>query len=475
MKIFRTLMTQYLAIILAAFALWPILPAIYYSPYFLFNIEKYDTQRLMEMWNKEATALDGSRTHEINLHLQSIHTDYPEAQIFWVDGKGNTMFIEEHLENIPEKWTFMESLVFLEDRKFDFYQYLQGNVQEKYTITSLIGNDPNQGIMIFQIPSSKTNLGLTTVKDTMFFVFFFGISTCFLIISWLFFYNIRKRLVRLQYAMTDTAEEGIPKVVSIKTMDEIGKLQESFNEMIGQLKRSREREEQEEILRKQLTANISHDLRTPLTVMRQHVYTVQKAPSSSKGTDSLKVIENKLNDMDKMIHNLLSYSLLSAGKYPIKLRETNILDELLKGIVEWYPVFEGKGFTVDIDLPEKTITWMVDPFLFRNILDNLFQNVLRHASSGKYIGISIIEEGESTFIVIKDRGKGFNQESETKGAGIGLSIVDLMVKEMNLKWYISSNIEMTCIYLGMGHLNNLNFEIHESLIDFKKVNGRTEF
>ena len=468
MKIFRTLMTQYLAIILAAFVLWPILPAIYYSPYFLFNSDKYDTQKLMEMWDTEAAALDGSNTHEINLRLQSIHTDYPEAQIFWVDGMGNTIFVDEHLENIPEKWTFMESLVFLEDRKFDFYQYLQGNVQERYTITSLIGNDPKQGIMIFQIPSSETNLGLTTVKDTMFFVFFFGISACFLIISWFFFYNIRKRLVRLQHAMTDTSKEGIPKAVSVKTMDEIGKLQESFNEMISQLKRSREREKQEEILRKQLIANISHDLRTPLTVIRQHVYTVQKAPSSPKGTDSLKVIENKLDDMDKMIHNLLSYSLLSAGKYPIKLRETDILDELLKAIAEWYPVFEGKGFTVDIDLPEKTITWMVDPLLFRNILDNLFQNVLRHANSGKYIGISIIEEHESTFIVIKDKGKGFNQESENKGAGIGLSIVDLMVKEMNLKWYISSNTDMTCIYLGKGHLKKLNFEIGEFLIDLKK-------
>ena len=468
MKVFRTLMTQYLAIILAALVLWPILPAIYYSPYLLFHSDKYDIQKLMEMWNTEAAALAGRPSHDIQLRLQSIHTDYPEAQIFWVDGMGNTMFVDEHLENIPEKWTFMESLVFLENRKFDFYKYQQGNVQERYTITSLIGNDPKQGIMIFQIPSSETNLGLTTFKDTMFFVFFFGISACFLIISWLFFYNIRKRLVRLQHAMTDTSKEGIPKTVSVKKMDEIGKLQESFNKMISQLKRSREREKQEEILRKQLIANISHDLRTPLTVIRQHVYTVQKAPSSPKGTDSLKVIENKLDDMDKMIHNLLSYSLLSAGKYPIKLRETDIPGELLKAIVEWYPVFEGKGFTVDIDLPEKTITWMVDPFLFRNILDNLFQNVLRHANPGKYIGISIIEEHESTFIVIKDRGKGFNQESENKGAGIGLSIVDLMVKEMNLKWYISSNTDMTCIYLGKGHLKKINFEIGEFLIDLKK-------
>ena len=106
MNIFRTLMTQYLAIILAAFALWPILPAIYYSPHFLFNADKYDTQKLMERWDKKRAALNGSISHEINLRLKSIHTDYPEAQIFWVDGKGNTIFVEEHLENIPREMDF---------------------------------------------------------------------------------------------------------------------------------------------------------------------------------------------------------------------------------------------------------------------------------------------------------------------------------------------------------------------------------
>ena len=185
-------MTQYLAIILAALVLWPILPAIYYSPYLLFHSDKYDIQKLMEMWNTEAAALAGRPSHDIQLRLQSIHTDYPEAQIFWVDGMGNTMFVDEHLENIPEKWTFMESLVFLENRKFDFYKYQQGNVQERYTITSLIGNDPKQGIMIFQIPSSETNLGLPLLK-----------IPCFLCFSWhqcLFFNHIL--VIFLQYSKT---------------------------------------------------------------------------------------------------------------------------------------------------------------------------------------------------------------------------------------------------------------------------------
>ena len=109
----------------------------------------------MEMWNKEAAALDGSRLMKLIFACESIHNRLSRGTNFLGRWKGETMFVDEHLENIPEKWTFMDSFVFLEDRKFDFYKYLQGNVQEIYTITSLIGNDPKQGIMIFQIPSSE--------------------------------------------------------------------------------------------------------------------------------------------------------------------------------------------------------------------------------------------------------------------------------------------------------------------------------
>lgn len=450
MNILQSLMTRYLFLIIFALVLFPLIPAIYYSP-LLFNKVLYDPEEIEDLWKQEAVELDGQEEEVIHRRLQSIKDKYPKAEVFWINGSGESRFIGNRSAEIPENWTFTDSLIFMEESKFHVDSFLQNkDPQNIYTITALIGNDPKQGVMVLQVPITYTNLdSISLYEDFPFVIFFISICGAFLLISWFFFFTIRKRLVNLQFAMSDTGDVGIPDKVVIRKMDEIGRLEGAFNEMINQLKCSREREKKEENLRKQLIANISHDLRTPLTVMRQHVYSAKKNPTSSTEFGSLQIVENKLDDMDKMITNLLSYTLLSAGKHPIEMRDTDILDEVRKAIAEWYPIFEKYRFEIDIDVPEKSLIWKVDPIWFKSILDNFIQNVTRHARSGQYIGIQTVDRQGSTFIVIKDKGAGFDQESEDKGAGIGLSIVSLMMKEMNLTWEISTSSEGTSIYLGM--------------------------
>lgn len=450
MNIIQSLMTRYLFLIFFAIVLFPLIPAIYYSP-LLFNKVLYDPEEIEDIWKREATELNGQEEEIIQRRLQSIKNKYPKAEVFWINGSGESRFIGNRSDAIPENWTFTDSLVFLEESKFHVDTFLRNKTpQNIYTITALIGNDPRQGVMVLQVPISDTNLGsISLYEDFPFVIFFISISGAFLLISWFFFFSIRKRLVKLQFAMSKTGDEGIPDEIVISKMDEIGRLEGAFNKMINQLKCSRDREKKEENLRKQLIANISHDLRTPLTVMRQHVYSAKKYPTSFAGIESLHIVENKLDDMDKMINNLLSYTLLSAGKHPIEMRDTDILDEVRKVIAEWYPILEEYKFEIEIDLPEKLLVWKVDPIWFKSILDNFIQNVTRHARSGQYIGIQAVERHGSTFIVIRDKGKGFDHESEDKGAGIGLSIVSLMMKEMNLDWEMTTSSEGTSIYLGM--------------------------
>ena len=74
-------------------------------------------------------------------------------------------------------------------------------------------------------------------------------------------------------------------------------------------------------------------------------------------------------------------------------------------------------------------------------MDNLLQNVLRHAKIGKYVGINVSEDA----IMIQDKGEGMHINAQTKGAGIGLSIVRIMAKKMNLKVKINSSKEGTTV------------------------------
>ncbi|MEI0736245.1 histidine kinase dimerization/phospho-acceptor domain-containing protein [Paenibacillus sp. JTLBN-2024] len=147
---------------------------------------------------------------------------------------------------------------------------------------------------------------------------FFGIIllmfVLFIIVSWMFFMNMRRRLLRLQSAMTVQDGSGLPDPIAVRKSDEIGQLEAAFNGMVDRLDRSLKREREEEELRKRLIANLSHDLRTPLTVVRSHVYSLQKEQLSERGQELLKLTETKLGDLAGLIDNLLSYNLLTSGK-----------------------------------------------------------------------------------------------------------------------------------------------------------------
>jgi signal transduction histidine kinase len=249
--------------------------------------------------------------------------------------------------------------------------------------------------------------------------------------------------------MTSTDSKGIPLPLTISRQDEIGQLELAFNRMISELLASRIREEEEGSLRRQLIANLSHDLRTPLTMIRGHAYSLEQEALTDKGKSSVAMIADKTDYLGRLIENLLSYTLLSAGKYPLDRKPTDVFRLIRTSAAAWYPIFEKEGLEVDVDLPEEEeLLWSVDPAWFTRILDNVFQNVVRHARSGRYIGIRSESADEGTAIVITDKGPGMNARSDGKGAGIGLTIVSMMVKDMQLKWEIVSTPQGTSVKLS---------------------------
>ncbi|MGG3528247.1 ATP-binding protein [Bacillus pseudomycoides] len=77
---------------------------------------------------------------------------------------------------------------------------------------------------------------------------------------------------------------------------------------------------------------------------------------------------------------------------------------------------------------------------FQRIMDNIIQNVIRHAADGKFIGIHINIKNNKEVISIVDHGPGIqNGDPSNKGAEIGLSTISLMAKEMHLSWNITSD------------------------------------
>ncbi|WP_339225071.1 HAMP domain-containing sensor histidine kinase [Paenibacillus sp. FSL H8-0332] len=230
-------------------------------------------------------------------------------------------------------------------------------------------------------------------------------------------------------------------------MDEIDQLGDSFNWMIQQLQDSRKREAEEELLRHRLIANLSHDLRTPLTILRGHVTKLNKEPISLEGQDSLTEINHTITRVGDLMDDLLSYTLLTAGKYPFEPAPTDMVRLVRASVAAWYPVFEENEIQLEVDLPsEKTFYWRIDPKWMTRVLDNVFQNILRHAAEGRYA--NIVADVEQERIIVADRGPGMDNSSYEHGAGMGLSTAIYMLNQMKLNADFASNVNGTSVTIG---------------------------
>ncbi|WP_169834474.1 sensor histidine kinase [Paenibacillus donghaensis] len=464
-KISSSLLSRYAIIVIGALLFIPVVFPLTMLGAILFanmndkeqvaEVTPYDNiSRLEKIWHLEALQLEGADADEIDQRLIELSAEYSRASLFWVDEAGTTRLTVGNDSPgssmpIPSHWDAAEAISFMKSSMN----------RDPLAIMAFIGDraDAGQGFMAMQIPSAILTLNSPRSLSAWYsmvvvLLFFIGFVT----VSLLFFIGIRKRLLRLQTAMTVVEPGGIPAPIDRGKSDEIGRLEEAFNTMTVRLESSRRREIEEEELRKRLVANLSHDLRTPMTVLRSHIHVITKEELSEQGRASLKLMDERIADLSVLIENLLSYNLLNSGRITLKRERKDVLRLLRESAAAWYPVWEKEGFEIDIRLTAEPLYWQVDEVWFRRILDNLYQNIVRHAGSGLYVGLYTGISYGHRAVIIMDRGKGIGSHSEAKGAGLGLSIVDLLLKQMDLDWKVDSTKQGTSIILFDPRPENLN-------------------
>jgi signal transduction histidine kinase len=397
-----------------------------------------DPNHIEEKWHADAKKLERASQEAILSHFSKWKKKYPDASMFWVDEHGNLMEQLDVKGDLPANWTPAFTAKFIKER--------YGG--DPFTVISFIGGDEKNGFIVLEIPRNLFLPPIVEVTEKYGLLLGAGlllIITLFIIISFLFFRGIRKRLLHLQEAMERRDMDNLPIGIDVQKNDEIGQLEQTFNDMILELKESRQREQEEEQLRRELIANLSHDLRTPLTKINAQTYSIAKEKLSPEGKQAVKALETSIVNIDRLIENLMSYTLLMASKHKQELTELDAVRFVRESMASWYPVFEKESFEVIIELEPFQEKWQADPVWLSRIFDNILQNVLRHAKDGLYLEVATESTDEYDEIIFIDHGKGLKNSSGEKGAGIGLSIIDLMVKGMKLDWEMESGVQGTAI------------------------------
>ncbi len=200
--------------------------------------------------------------------------------------------------------------------------------------------------------------------------------------------------------------------------------------------------DQQENLRKRLTNDIAHELRSPLAVIRSQLEGLSDGILKATPERYTK-LNGEILRLTKLIDDLSELTMVENDLYVLKLQSVDV-SHLTEAIVEDFkPVFESKGLVLNCDV-QTEFNWQLDLERYKQILVNLLTNSLKYTDQG-FVSVRIFKEEEALILEVEDTGIGIEEKNipfifqrfyrvdpsrsrETGGAGIGLAIVKRLVQ-----------------------------------------------
>lgn len=230
---------------------------------------------------------------------------------------------------------------------------------------------------------------------------FFGISVATLIalaLSLILARTISRPIRALTAATRAMAEGAVGTQVDIRSKDELGELGSAFNQMSTELARSLH-------LRRQMTADIAHDLRTPLSVILG--YTEALNDGKFVGDPAIyAILHDEAQHLSRLIDDLRTLSLADAGELPLQRSKTQPRELLERAAAAHRVTAEQKGVHLTVDAPEDLPPIHVDPERMQQVLGNLISNALRHTPSGGEIALLGEATDGQVALHVRDSGSG---------------------------------------------------------------------
>ncbi len=190
---------------------------------------------------------------------------------------------------------------------------------------------------------------------------------------------------------------------------------------------------------KEAVANISHDLRTPLTAICGYLDLLENQKKSETVSRYLSFINNRVEALKQLTEELFCYSVILSTGGQIKREKLGAKAVLEESLAAFYPAFTERGIVPYVKMTEKTINWYSDKMALARVFSNILNNVLKYSDGD--LTVELHENGSVLFIntaVGLDKvevGKLFNRfftvETARSATGLGLSIAKTLVEQLN--------------------------------------------
>lgn len=251
--------------------------------------------------------------------------------------------------------------------------------------------------------------------------------------------RISRPLVQMNQIAGYIARGNFDKKADVKSRDEIGQLAQSFNAMAVELKK-------QEDLRASFVANVSHELRSPLTSIHGFAQGMLDGTVEQKDYQKyLGVIVGETRRLNKLIRELLDLSQIESGKFPLNKQNFDINELISRVLITFEDKIVNKSLEIDVDYRQDKAMVTADPDRIEQVIINLLDNAVKFTGEGGRIRIWTHGASDKILIGISDNGPGIPEEDQPyiwerfykvdkshtgkKGTGLGLSIVKKIIDQ----------------------------------------------
>lgn len=196
----------------------------------------------------------------------------------------------------------------------------------------------------------------------------------------------------------------------------------------------------------QIFTNISHDLRTPITVLKGYIEMLylqsQKEDLPPAIHATIEKMQRNSQELVHSVNNLFNLAKIQSGDMVFHIQKVNLTQVCHEIILEFYTILEEEKFHVEVNIEDKPLYANVDIEAVGRILKNLIDNAIKYGNAGKFLGISLYKKDNHIYIEVEDHGAGISEKDKIhiftraytadrkKGNGLGLAISQELANSM---------------------------------------------
>ena len=264
----------------------------------------------------------------------------------------------------------------------------------------------------------------------------------------LLFRRLTQRLRRVQHAVMAFEQGDFEERIDAQSSDEIGQLATSFNRMADTLVDTMEELRQADRMRRELVANVSHDLRSPLASIQGYLETVHMKDGDLDPEERQRYVKTALRNaqrLNDLVSELFELSKLETEQVEPTLEPFPIAELVQDVVMQYEPQADEQGLTLQADLPERHARVTADIGLVERALSNLIDNAIHYTPADGTVCVQLSNEHNEVCVEVHDTGPGIpedelqhiferfyrvdkSRDRDSGGAGLGLAIANTILE-----------------------------------------------